>query len=142
MASTGEQLLSITAFGHNPEHRKVCEIVNVGMCLRGYPPMSVSLYVVPTVCNPLVSQPIAAIIEKISSLKGLDFADYSDGKFSLRVDVLIGSDYYWELVTGIVCRSEHGPMAIHTKLVWVLLGPTLTFNPLLFLSVLVITHVL
>ena len=31
----------------------------------------------------------------MEQFKGLDFADYSDGKSSLRVDVLIGSDYYW-----------------------------------------------
>ncbi len=49
------------------------------------------------------------------------FADYSDGRSSLEVDVLIGSDYYWDLVTGSVCRSEG---AIHTKLGWVLSGPT------------------
>ena len=84
--------------------------------------MLVSLYVVPTICKPLVSQPIATSIEKTSSFKGLNFADYSDGK---QVDVLIGSDYYWELVTGSVCRSERGPTAIHTKLGWVLSGPTL-----------------
>ena len=64
--------------------------------------MLVSLYVVSTVCDPLVSQPIATCIKKISSFKGLYFADYSDGKSALQVDVFIGSDYYWELVTGSV----------------------------------------
>ena len=78
--------------------------------------MLVSLYVVLTICDPLVSQPITTSIEKINSFKGLDFADYSDGKSGLLVEVLIGSDCYWELVTGIVCRSECGPTAIHTKL--------------------------
>ena len=87
------------------QRAKVCKIVNAGMCLRGYPPMLVSLYVVPTICDPLVGQPIATCIEKTSSFKGLDFADYSDGKSALQVDVLIGSDYYWEQVTGSVCRS-------------------------------------
>jgi len=72
--------------------------------------MSLSLYVVPTICDPLVSQPIATCIEKTNPFKGLDFADYADGKSSLQVDVLIGSDYYWELVTGSVYRSEHGPI--------------------------------
>ena len=47
--------------------------------------MLVSLYVVPTICDPLVSQPIATTIEKTNSL---DFADYSNGKSSLQVDVL------------------------------------------------------
>ena len=39
------------------------------------------------------------------------------------MDVLIGSDYYWYLVTGAVVPKEYGgPTAIHTKLEWVLSG--------------------
>ena len=139
---TREQLLSIATFGSSREQTKVCRIVNVGMCLRGYPPMSLPLYVVPTICDPLVSQPIATCIEKTNSFKGLDFADYSDGKSSLQVDVLVGSDYYWELVTGSVCRSEHGPTAIHTKLGWVLSGPMPASSHSQCSANLVTTHVL
>ena len=123
LESTGEQLLSIATFGSSKVQEKVCAIVNAGLCLRGYPPMSMFLYVVPTICDPLVCQPIATCIKKSTQFKGLEFADYSDGKTSLRVDVLVGSDYYWELVTGSVCRSDCGPAAIHTKLGWVLSGP-------------------
>ena len=57
---TGEQLLSIATFGSSKEQAKVCTIVNVGMCLKGYLPMSLCLYVVPTSCDPLVGQPITA----------------------------------------------------------------------------------
>ena len=121
---------------------KVCMIVNVGMCLRGYPPMSLSLYVVPTICDPLVSQPIATCIERISSFKGLEFADHAGGNSSLEVDVLIGSVYYWELVTRSVCKSEHGPTAIHTKLGWVLSGPMLASDHTQCLVTLITTHVL
>ena len=42
----------------------------------------------------------------------------------MPVDVLIGSDYYWEFVTGSVCRGVGGPAAIHIKLGWVLSGPS------------------
>ena len=38
--------------------------------------------------------------------------------------MLIGSDYYWDLATGEVCRGESGPVAINTRLGWVLSGPT------------------
>ena len=37
---------------------------------------------------------------------------------------MVGSDYYWELVTGSVCKGCKGPTAIHTKLGWVLSGPS------------------
>ena len=120
---SGEQRLFIATFGSNREKVKVCPIVNVGMHLKDCPPMLLTLYVVPTICEPLVGQAITACIERNSKLMGLDLADYSDGATSLHVDLLIGSDYYWDLVTGSVCRGEGGLTAIHTKLGWVLSGP-------------------
>ena len=39
------------------------------------------------------------------------------------MSILVGSDYYWDLVTGGVCHGSSGPTAIHTKLGWVLSGP-------------------
>ena len=139
---TGEQLLSIATFGSSRKQTKVCAVVNIAMCFRGYSPMPLALYVVPTICDPLVSQPIATCIENTNSFKGLEFAGYSDGKSSLQVNVLIGSDYYWELVTGSVCRSEYGPTAIHTKLGWVLSGHMPATSNSRSSANLVTTHVL
>ncbi len=64
LESTGEQLLSIATFESSKVQEKVCAIVNAGLCLRGYPPMSMFPYVVPTICDPLVCQPIATCIKK------------------------------------------------------------------------------
>ncbi len=41
----------------------------------------------------------------------------------MEVDLLVGSDYYWELATGRICRGNDGPVAVETKLGWVLSGP-------------------
>ena len=120
----GEQVLSIATFGARREQTKVCSVVNVMMCLKGSSPMSLSLYVVPTICEPLVCQPISACVQQSDLFSGLDLADQSDGEGSLQVDMLIGSDYYWDLVTGSICKIEGGPTAVHTKLGWVLSGPT------------------
>ena len=139
---TRRQMLSIATFEASSEQTRVCVTVNVGLCLKGYPPFLLSLYVVPTICDPLASQPIAICIEKTHLLKGSDFADYSDGKSSSHVDILIGSDYYWELVTGSVCRSKKGPTAVHTKLGWVLSGPMLEGYRAQSSTNLITTHVL
>ena len=61
---------------------------------------------VPSICEPLTAQPISLCFEKFEHLKQLDMADYSNGQDSLQIDVLIGADYYWELVTGRTSRSE------------------------------------
>ena len=39
------------------------------------------------------------------------------------IDVLVGSDLYWSLVTGRIVRDENGPTAIETVFGWVLSGP-------------------
>lgn len=38
--------------------------------------------------------------------------------------ILIGSDYYWDIVTGKVIRGESGPTAINSNFGWLLSGPS------------------
>ena len=110
---------------------KICHTVNVERL-----PLHVSLYVVPTICEPLVGQPIAACTEQHPHLLGLELANFS----SLSVDVFIGSDYYWELVTGSVCRGSNGPTAAKTG--QVLSGPSSHSEPNQCNVNLSVTHVL
>ena len=118
--------MCIATFDSTQEEPKVRPVVKIGMAGKEYPPMQLSLYVVPTICEPLVSQPISACAREKQHLASLDLADCSESEHSLEVDVLVGSDYYWDLLTQEwgVCRGSDGPTAIHTKLKWVLLGPT------------------
>ena len=74
---TGEQSLSIATFGSSKGDAQVCPIVDVGMCLRGYPSMSLSLYVIPTICEPLVGQPTSTCVKQHPHLSGLELADFS-----------------------------------------------------------------
>ena len=62
--AAGEQSLSIATFGSHKGSVKVCPIVNVGICLSSYPRLTLSLYAVPTICEPLLGQPVAACIGK------------------------------------------------------------------------------
>ena len=39
------------------------------------------------------------------------------------MDVLIGSDCYWTIVTGQTTVGDHGPIALDSKLDWLLSGP-------------------
>lgn len=57
-------------------------------------------------------------------LLGLELADWADQTSQLEVDILLGADQYWNVVTGAVSHiPEGGPTAVHTKLGWVLSGP-------------------
>ena len=52
----GEKQLSIAAFGSARGSSKVCLIVSVGMILKGNPSMTMSLFVVPMICEPLIGR--------------------------------------------------------------------------------------
>ena len=94
------------------------------MKTRGESDIVLVLFAVPLIHEPLASQPISGCAERYYHLSQLNLADPPNSETHLEVDVLIGSDYYWELATGEVLRGERGgPVAINTKLGWVLSEP-------------------
>ena len=82
-------------------------------------PISISALTSPAICSPL---PSAVKLEDHPKLCGLPLADRC-----LRpkgeIDVLIGSNFYWSIVTGEVVREENGLVAVNSKLGWLLSGP-------------------
>ncbi len=72
----------------------------------------------PVLCSPLPSR----INTNCPHLEGLDLADdwdQTDG----AIDLLIGSDHYWDIVTGETRTGEMGPVAVKSSLGWLLSGP-------------------
>jgi hypothetical protein len=48
---------------------------------------------------------------------GLDLVDSSLAKNSHdEIDILIGSDYYYDIIIGEIVRGEGGPVAVNSKL--------------------------
>jgi hypothetical protein len=64
-----------------------------------------------------------AIVESYSHLQHLQLADDGDLVSVPEIDILVGADFYWHIVTGNVVRGESGPVAMETKLGYVLSGP-------------------
>ena len=61
---------------------------------------------------------------KYTHLQGLDLADTcSSSNHQGGIDVLIGSDYYWQIVTGDVVSGESGPVAMNSIFGWLVSGP-------------------
>ena len=123
LPSEGRQTMRIVTFGSQEEQLQACELVKLCVSLKGGCTQSLSLFSVPHICEPLMCQPLSFCPSRFEHLSGLDLADPTNGSSSLQVDVLIGSDQYWELTTGQARRGELGPVAIETKLGWVLSGP-------------------
>ena len=81
--------------------------------------LSVTALSYPTICSTL---PVATALNEYAHLSGLELADCSEGTNAGTIDVLIGSDFYWKFVTGKVQLGGFGPVAIYSKLGWLLSG--------------------
>ena len=79
--------------------------------------------VVPFTCNPMTTQQIDHSGESHNHLLGLELANPANTSDVLEIDVLMGSNCYWNLVTRRVIGRDKGPTTIHTKVGWVLSGP-------------------
>ena len=115
--------VQIKTFGSDTTTMQTVEMVRVGIPLKNGTTVKLMLSTVPLICKPLSCQPIAYTKEKYRHLSDLNLADFSRVGDDLQVDALIGSDHYWQLVTGQVIRGQSGPTAIDTHLGWVLSGP-------------------
>jgi len=120
----GTESLQIKTFGATEAQNASCDIVELGVSVSGSESLKLKALVVPFICNPLSSQPINLSGQSYDHLIGLELADFAESSDVLEIDVLIGSDSYWDLVTGQVIRGDSGPTAIHTKVGWILSGPT------------------
>ena len=78
----------------------------------------------PDICSTL---PSISNITQFDYLVGLQLADCSKYTRS-SIDVLVGSDFYWRLVINEVIQEGQGPVAINSKLGWLLSGPLNSFD--------------
>ena len=128
LPTVGKETLLIKTFGDNSASVKECDVVQ--MCVRTLDGMNlyVTSYVVPVICSPVSNQQIQDTLECYPYLQGLQLACGTSDTVS--VDVLIGADYYWSFFTGnIIKRDPYGPVALETKLGWVLSGPAVCPTP-------------
>ena len=124
LPSEGKQTISVKTFGSTEENTQSVDVVHLCINTEHGDDMQLSAFVVPLICDPLQSQSIEYASVTHAHLKGLKLADYSTDKDDIMVDILVGSDQYWQLVSGKALRGEDGPTAIQTRLGWVISGPT------------------
>ena len=73
------------------------------------------------ICLPIKNQPIKLVKSKFEFLNNLQLADSG---YSEEIDLLIGSDFYWSIVTGAVKVGKIGePVGVESEFGWLLNGP-------------------
>ena len=119
LQSEGTQRMTILTFGSTQERSQHCSCVQLNFELRNGQTKQLLLYTVPCICEALSTHPIPPSHGQLDHLKGLHLAE-------LEIDILVGSDQYWDLVTGKIRRGRAGPIAINTVFGWVLSGPAMS----------------
>ena len=117
------EVVNIKTFGSETTKTQTVDVVTASIHTKEGNQMNILFSTVPLIREPLSCQPVAYTKQQYRHLSGLDLADYSRVGDELQIDALIGSDHYWQLVTGTVLHGESGPTAIHTQLGWILSGP-------------------
>ena len=107
--------MQIRTFGSESTTLQTVEMAKIAVSLKTGDPIHVLFSTVPFICEPLSCQPIAYTKERYRHLANLDLADFSRVGDELQIDALIGSDLYWQLVTGKVIQGESGSTAIETR---------------------------
>ncbi|PFX13966.1 hypothetical protein AWC38_SpisGene21920 [Stylophora pistillata] len=118
-----QKTMLIKTFGSKEEKLQNCDIAHFSIKLLDGKDTQMSAYSVPIICEPLSGQTVDLAKIMYDFLSDLHLADYSSEAGPAEVDTLIGSDQRWQLVTGRIRRGNSCPMAVHTRLVWVLSGP-------------------
>ena len=117
--------LTVNAFGKNEENPQLLDVVRIKVRSQFDKRVAVEIevFVVPMICGPVTNQVINLAKMNHLEFHGLTFADNSDHSTTLEIDILIGANFYWNFVTGLIKRSGN-LVASQTCLGWVLNGRT------------------
>ncbi|XP_074658621.1 uncharacterized protein LOC141911530 [Tubulanus polymorphus] len=114
--------LNLCTFGATSTTNRKVDIVEINIICTDGSTLKVEAIVVPAITKPLL---VPSDIETINEFKGLQFAQpihYASDH--IDISVLIGSDYYYNFIeTEGTIRSSDGPVAVPTKLGYVITGP-------------------
>ena len=111
--------MSISTFGNKAPEKKELQMVcfNLKMLLEI---ISLEAFCAGFICLPLKYQPVEFSHKSYSHLQNLYLANSAT---TIDTDLLIGSDYFWDLVKGKVSTGKAGePVAVETVFEWILNG--------------------
>lgn len=119
LKSLHAERLNLNTFGESRFKTQSCDVVNLQLRKSEHgDPVTISALTFPVFCSPLP----AKVNTSYAHLDGLELADEPNSSGS-SIELLIGSEYYWNFVTGETKRGKEGPIAVNSKLGWLLSGP-------------------
>ena len=118
------ETLGIKAFGSREADIAKREVYEFTLCpLRGGKRVKIECFVVNDISS-IVTEHAELSKKDYPHLHNVYFSDVSKNEDMLPVDILVGSNFFWEFQMGETIRGgPHEPVAVNTTLGWVLSGP-------------------
>ena len=118
-----KKTVNIKSFGERKDKKEV-DVVKFAVKSKDG---GMNIYVnalVSDTCLPIDSKKIRFAKSRYKHLKNLDLADENPSNLPLNIDILIGSDFYWNFFNSTFVKGDgQGPVAMSSKLGYVLSGP-------------------
>lgn len=117
----GNEVININTFGTEKYRKHNCAHIEVSIETAGNNHVKIKALSYPTICSPVKSN---VKIESFEHLLGLELADDPcrvDSEDE-SIDILIGLNYYYDFVIGDVIRGKSGPVAVRSKVGWLISG--------------------
>ena len=111
----------VKTFGSTDEKALHCDVVKLLMKTTDGDDLELKFLVFSLICEALSGQVITHALDNYPHLVGLDLAETGTGT-TKNVDVLIGSDHYWKVVSWEIVRGSTGPTALKSRFGWILSG--------------------
>ena len=124
LETVSKQSLLVKTFGNDSPKLMSSDLVQVSITATDGLELYVNAFSVPIICSPISDQAVDLAVNTYPHLSGLSLADNSSSSNDVDIDILIGADFYWNFVSNESRRGEQpGPVALLTRLGWVLSGP-------------------
>ena len=124
LETVSKQSLLVKTFGNESPKLMSCDLVQVSITATDGLELYVNAFSVPVICSPISNQAVELAVKQYPHLSGSNLADNSSPSNDVNIDILIGADFYWNFVSNESRRGEQpGPVALLTRLGWVLSGP-------------------
>ena len=113
------EVLNLNIFGDDKFRKQRCD--QVRLQLQGQTKdIEIMALCFPKICSPLS---MTLDFKRYPHLDGLVPADQSLLDNSVTdIDILIGADYYFEIILGEIRRGDNGPVAVQSEFGWLISG--------------------
>ena len=120
---TKTETLNLNTFGNEKFSKRDCDLIKLRLQRKHGEDVNISALSFEAICSPVPSK---VSLHEHPHLLDLDLADCISGNMDSQdnIDVLIGSDYYWDIITGEVARGDDKLVAVSSKFGWLVSGPT------------------